>query len=186
MFFNTSWGFSSFWSWNWFLQCRKYIFHSSNSLLCFIYSAIVLRGTYCTDIGTYCAKAKSESLKVLNHIKQCHPLFLISVFFIRKSLTELLHAYRMMISCVSDPHGASLTTASLDVRCLYEMRWGGLNAEQLQSPQHGASGCLYCCYYGDMPLHSLLCNKVLKFIFLRMKEQWASAPQREREIQREC
>lgn len=184
MFFNTSSGFSSFWSWNWFLQCRKYIFHSSNSLLCFIYSAIVLRGTYCTDIGTYYAKAKRELLKVLNYIVS-------SSLFDFRSFHQKIFDWTFASISYDDPVFLTLVghpwqaAASLDVRCLYEMRGGGLNAEQLQL-QHGASGCLYCCYYGDMPLHSLLCNKVLKFIFLRMKEQWTPAPQREREIRREC
>ena len=59
------------------------------------------------------------------------------------------------------------------------MRWEGEGWKQLQLPQHGARGCLYCCYYGDVPLHAPLCNKVLKFIYLRMKAQWASTPQRE-------
>lgn len=74
-------------------------------------------------------------------------------------------------SCVSGPHGGSLTDCCI-FRCSVPS-WNERRRDECwtQLPQHWARGCLYCCYHGDMPLNSQLCNKDLKFILVRMKEQ---------------
>lgn len=179
---NTSWGFFPFWSWNWFLQRTKIYLISSNSR-CFIYSAlcsIVLRGIYCTYIGSRCWKAKRGWFRVLN--QQCPPPIFDSILLI-KSWTDWTRAsvsycHLVFLTPAQHPHQAA---ASSHVRSLF-MKWRGeLNAKQLQLPKHEAGGCLFCCYHGDIPLNSPLCKKVLKFIYLRIKGQRARTPERETE-----
>lgn len=74
-----------------------------SSLLYLLSTLIMLKRTYCTNIGTYCAQEKRGLLKVLNYIK--HPLFLISW----ENLWLNCCMHFLLSSCVSDPHGASLT-----------------------------------------------------------------------------
>lgn len=91
-------------------------------------------------------------------IKRYPPLFLFRQKIFDWTFACIYYDHPVFLTLVGLPWWAA---ASLDVECLYEARGGGLNAEQLRLPQHGARGCLCRCYYGDMPLHSLC--YVIKF-----------------------
>lgn len=105
-------------------------------------------------------KSSFAQLKALYYyVKQHIPLHLISILFIRKSVTKLLAS----LSC-DHPVFPALqrhpwqVSVSSDVQSLYETRGWRLNAEQLRLAQHRARGCLYRCYYGD--ILSALCYAI--------------------------
>lgn len=128
---------------------------------------------FCTYIGTYYVKAKSVSLNALNHVKQCHPHCLTSILFIQKSLTELLPAFLMITLCFWPSWGIPDRLLHLKVFSAF-VKWEEegwmLNASVSTTLSQRVFILLLLWRYD---LLSLLCNKVLKFIFLRMKEQWA-------------
>lgn len=147
---------------------------SSNGPLCFICSACLL--SLCKkehDASALAKIATRRSFRVLNCIKQCHALFLIW------SKNRWFHCciHFRWWSVLSDPRGASRTGCSCLQMLSGFVKWG---------TEHWAASltraCLYCCYYGNMPLHSLLCNKVFKFIYQnRMEEQLQPLSERERQ-----
>lgn len=127
------------------------------------------------------AKIARLSIRVHKYTKQCHPLFLIW----SKKLFD------GTVACV---FGAALCCQSLVgrpgqavavFRCSAALWNEALSIEQLYLPRRGAGGCLCCCYYGNMPLCSPLCNKVFRFINQnRMKEQLQPLGERKRQRER--
>lgn len=147
------------------LKSQKYVLQFfKQSTLLYLFSSLLncaSKKKYCTCIGTYCVKSESRLRFLVTYSS-----IILSVgfqFLSSENLRQNFNSHFLWSPCVSDPHGASLTGCCI-FRCavpLWNQREGGwLNAKQLQLPQHQATGCLYCCYYGDMPLHSVLYNKV--------------------------